>query len=157
MTDRHGNYIRLFGTLFFTFIGFIIAVMLVLLGLRGLFGLLSFIPGLVNIFTLFIISVPAALFISVYIIYIRRTASHPSPPVRIISYILFAAALIAWVYFFITDLVIYFKHYYTAVAEYMSYDLIFLVTNVFSIFFVGIIQALTAKKEVDWFDRKRDY
>ena len=157
MQDRHGNYIRLFGTLFFTFIGFIVAILLTVLVMRGVFGLLNFIPGLVNIFTLFIISVPAALFISVYIIFLRRTGTHPSAPARVISYILLGTALMAWVYFFIKDLVIYFKHYYTAVGEYMSYNMYFLAGNVFCIFLVGIIQALTVKKEPDWMDRKRDF
>lgn len=157
MQDRHGNYIRLFGTLFFTFIGFIITILLVILLMRGVFGLLNFIPGLVNIFTLFIISVPAALFISVYSIYFRRTALHPSKPVRMISYALFTAALIAWVYFFITDIIRFFKHYYTAVGQYMSYDLFFLAANVFCIFLVGIIQALSVRNEPDWMERKRDF
>ena len=155
--EDNGKYLRLFGTLFFTFIGFILAIVLLLLGLKFFFGMLSYIPGVVNIFTLFIICVPAALFISVYAIFFKRTRSHPSAPARIISYILFTIALAAWIFFFVKDMIIFFKHFYTSVGEYMSYDMIFLSANVFLIFLVGIIQAFTVKKEVDWMERRREY
>ena len=153
--EDNGKYLRLFGTLFFTFIGFILAIVLLLLGLKFFFGMLSYIPGVVNIFTLFIICVPAALFISVYVIFFKRTKSHPSAPARMISYILFTIALAAWAFFFLKDMIIFFKHFYTTVGEYMSYDMIFLSANVFLIFLVGIIQALTVKKEVGWMERRR--
>ena len=154
--EDNGKYLRLFGTLFFTFIGFILAIVLVLLGLKFFFGMLSHIPGVVNIFTLFIICVPAALFISVYVIFFQRTKLHPSAPARIISYILFTIALAAWVFFFVKDMIIFFRYFYTTVGEYMSYNMIFLSGNVFVIFLVGIIQALTAKKEVGWLERHRE-
>ena len=152
-----GKYIRLFGTLFFTFIGFIVAMILVLLGLRVFFGLLSFVPGITTAFTLFIISVPAALFISVYLIYIRRTKQHPSAGARIFSFMLLAIALAAWAFCFVSDLITFFKHYYTSIAEYYSYDMIFLVSNVVCLFIIAMVQALAVKKETDWMERKRDF
>lgn len=155
--EENGKYLRLFGTMFFMFIGFILAIILILVGLKFFFGLLSYIPGVVHLFTLFIICVPAVLFISVYLIFFKRTATHPSRPARIFSYILFTLALAAWAFFFVSDLIIFFRHLYTTVGEYMSYNLIFLAANVFLIFLVGIIQALTVKKEPDWLDRKRDF
>ena len=153
--DQHGKYIRLFGTLFFTFIGFIVALILILLGLRVVFGVLSYIPWLANIFTLFIICVPAALFISVFIIYFFRTKTHPSLPARIFSYIIFAAALASWAYAWVSDLITFFTHYYMAVGEYMSYNMIYLVANVLALFFVAMIQGLSTKKEVDWMEKHR--
>ncbi len=155
--DDNGKYLRLFGTLFFMFIGFILGIVIILLALKFFFGLLSYIPGVVHLFTLFIICVPAALFISVYLIFFKRTGSHPSAPARMVSYILFTVALAAWAFFFVKDIIIFFRHFYTTVGEYMSYDLFFLSGNVFLIFLVGIIQALTVKKESDWLERKRDY
>ena len=154
--DQYGKYVRLAGTLFFTFLGFILVAILVMLGLRFFFGLLSYIPGITSAFTFFIISVPAALFISINLIYIRRTKTHPSLPVRMISYFLFTVALAAWAYFFTKDLVLFFKHFSATVGSYMSYDMIFLSANVLCIFVVGIIQALSLKKEPDWMDRKRN-
>ena len=155
--EDNGKYLRLFGTLFLMFIGFIVGIILILLSLKFFFGMLSYIPGIVHLFTLFIICVPAALFVSVYIIYFKRTKSHPSAPVRMVSYILFILVLTAWAFFFVKDLVVFFRHLYTTVGEYMSYDLFFLSGNVFIIFLVGIIQALTAKKEVGWMERQRDF
>ena len=153
--DQHGKYIRLFGTLFFTFIGFIVALILLLLGLRLIFGVLSYIPWLANIFTLFIICVPAALFIIVFIIYFFRTKTHSSAAARIFSYIIFAAALGVWAYVWVSDLITFFRHYYTAVGEYMSYNMIFLVINVLSLFLVAMIQGLSTKKEPDWMEKHR--
>ncbi len=152
-----GKYIRLFGTLFFTFIGFIVAAFLTLLLLRVFFGILSFIPGLQFVFTLLIITVPAALFMSVFLIYVRRTKSHPSQTVKIISFLLFAAFIAAWLYFFVLDMIIFFKHFSATIGDYHSYDMIFLVANVLCLFVVGMIQALAVKKEADWMDRKRDF
>ena len=154
--DQHGKYIRLFGTLFFTFIGFIVALILLLLGLRLIFGILSYIPWLANIFTLFIICVPAALFISVFIIYFFRTKKHPSAAARVFSYIIFAAALCVWVYVWVNDLVTFFRHYYMAVGEYMSYNMLFLAANVLSLFLVAMIQGLSTKKEPDWMEKHRE-
>jgi hypothetical protein len=154
--DTHDKYIRLFGTLFFTFLGFVLSIIILLLGLRFIFGLLDHIPWFTYIFMVFIICVPAALFIPVYIVYFNRTRTHVSAPVRIISYIIFTAALSAWIYFLVTDLLLFFKHYYNAVGEYGSYDMVFLAANVFAIFLVGIIQALSTKKEPDWLDKHRE-
>jgi hypothetical protein len=155
MEDQHGKYIRLFGTLFFTFIGFIVALILLLLGLRLVFGVLSYIPWLANIFTLFILCVPAALFISVFIIYFFRSKTHPSLPARIFSYIIFAAALASWGYTWVSDLITFFTHYYMAVGEYMSYNMLFLAANVLSLFFVAMIQGLSTKKEPDWMEKHK--
>lgn len=153
--DQHGKYIRLFGTLFFTFIGFIAALILVLLLFRVLFGVLSYIPWVANIFTLFITCVPAALFISVFIIYFFRTKSHPSLPARVFSYVVFAAALASWAYVWVSDLITFFRHYYMAVGEYMSYNMLFLVANVLSLFIVAMVQGLSTKKEEDWMEKHR--
>ncbi len=153
----NGKYLRLFGTMFFMFIGFLAAIIIILFVLKFFFGLLSYIPGIVHLFTLFIICVPASLFVSVYLIYIKRTKSHPSASAKVFSYIIFSIALCAWAYFFVTDIIIFFRHFYTTVGEYMSYDLFFLSANVFLMFLVGIIQALTVQKEPDWLDRQRDY
>ena len=139
----NGKYLRLFGTLFFSFIGFIVAAALVLLALRVFFGMLSYIPGVTGFFTLLIISVPAALFISVYLIYFYRTRTHPSKAARIISCCIFTAALAAWAYFFVSDIFLFFKYHYNAIADYHSFGMIFLASNVAAIFLVGVLQALT--------------
>ena len=153
--EENGKYLRLFGTILFSVIGFILALILVFLCLRLFFGLLSYVPWTTYIFILFIISVPATLFISIYLIYFFRTRSHPSKGARWFSYILFAAFFAAWGYFYISDLVIFFKYHYTAISYYMSYDMIFLISNIVCLFLLGMVQALAMKKEPDWLERRK--
>ena len=63
--------------------------------------------------------------------------------------------LTAWACCLITDLITFFKSHYRDIAHYNSYNLAFLAANVGVIFFVGILQALTSSKEVDWMDRNK--
>ena len=153
--DTHGKYIRLFGTLFFTFIGFIIALILLLLILRVTFGILSFIPWITYIFTLFIICVPASILVPAFLIYIKRTKTHPSAAARVVSYVFFAAALGAWAYVLVMDMILFFKHYYTTVGEYMSFNMAFLAANVLCLFLIAMVQGLSVKKEEDWMEKRR--
>jgi hypothetical protein len=154
MTDTD-KYIRLFGTILFSFLGFIVALGLLILGLRSIFGVLDYMPWFSVMFTLFIICVPAVLFITVYLIYIKHTKPHPSKAAKIFSYIIFTIALGAWLYFWVLDIIIFFKHHYTSIGEYHCYNLAFLASNVGVIFLVGIVQALSTKKEVDWMEKSR--
>lgn len=149
-----GKYLRLFATLFFTFIGFVVAFILLLLAVKLFFGLLSYIPRFMYVYMLFLLLVPAALFISAYIVYFRKTTNHPSKPVRLISYVIFSIALIVWASVFVIDMVAFFKHFYNTIDKYNSYDLFFLAGNVALFFLVGIIQALTTEKEKDWRERR---
>ena len=153
MDDQFGKYIRLFGTLFFTLIGFIVSLLLLMLGLRLFFGLLSYIPWFTYIYMIFIIMVPSALFISVFIVYMRRTAFHPSRIIRYISYSLFSIALLAWGVCLFLDLKTFFTYAYVEIGKYNSYNMIFLASNVACIFLVGIMQAFTTAKEKDWMER----
>ncbi len=154
MTDTD-KYIRLFGSIFFMFCGFILALGLLILGLRTIFGVLDYMPWFSVMFTLFIICVPAVLFITVYIIYIKHTKPHTSKPAKVFSYIIFTIALAAWFYFWILDFIIFFKQHYTSIDKYHCYNLAFLSANVFTIFLVGIVQALSTKKEIGWMEKSR--
>jgi amino acid transporter len=149
------KYVRLFGTILFTFIGFIVALALLILGLRFIFGVLDYMPWFSVLFTLLIVCVPAVLFITVYIIYIKHTKPHSSKAAKVFSYIVFAIALAAWLYYWVQDFIIFFKHHYNSIAEYNCYNLAFLSANVGLIFLVGIVQALSTKKEVDWMEKSR--
>jgi hypothetical protein len=153
MEDTFGKYLRLFGTLFFTFIGFIIAFILLMLGIRGFFGLLSYIPWFTYVFMVLILMFPASLFISAYIIYFIKTKTHPSKIIRTISYSLFSVALLFWAYFFVSDLILFFRHFYNTIDMYSTYNLLFLAINVGCFFFIGVMQAFTTEKEKDWMER----
>ncbi len=156
MEDNFGKYLRLFGTLFFTFIGFLIVLILLMLGVKLIFGLLGYISWVTYLYMSLIILFPSAIFVTAYIIYFRRTRKHPSKPVRIISYILFSIALLAWAYYLISDLIIFFKHFYNTIEYYNTYNLLFLFINIACIFFVGVMQALSTEKEKDWMQRRID-
>lgn len=153
--DTYAKYIRLSGTIFFSFIGFIIAFVLLLLSFRLFFGLLSYIPWLVYMYMLFIICVPASLFLSVYFIFLRRTPRHPSRIVRFLSYGIFSIAILIWMYVFVTDIILFFTFHHQDIAPYSSYNLLFLASNVGLIFLMGIIQALTLPAEPDWMEKRK--
>ncbi len=155
--EDNGKLFRLFGTLFFTFLGFLLAVFLIMVGLRLIFGVLDYLPWFSVMFTLFVVCVPAVLFLTVYYIYFKQTAGHFSKPVRIFSYTVFTIAVAVWLYFWAQDLIIFFKYHYNGISEYNCYNLAFLSANIFAIFFVGIVQALKAKKEIPWMERERDW
>lgn len=156
MQDSFGKYLRLFGTLFFTFIGFITALVLLLFGLRFFFGMLDHIPVFVYLYMVLILMFPTCLFMTAYIIYIRRTRTHPSKPVKIISYLIFSVALGFWGYFFVKDILVFAKYFYRTIDQYSTYNLLFLFLNVACIFLVGIIQALSMGKEKDWMARNQE-
>lgn len=153
MNDQFGKYLRLFGTLFFTFIGFIVAFILLMLGIRLFFGVLSYIPWLSYLYMILILMFPTALFVSVYIIYFKRTGNHPSKTVKMLSYTIFITALIFWGFFFVSDLVLFFRRFYGTIDRYDTYNLLFLACNVGAIFLVGIIQAMSQQKEKDWTEK----
>ncbi len=155
MEDKYGKYVQLTFHLFFTFIGFIVALVLLLLGLRLLFGILDQIPVLVYVYMLTIILVPAAVLVTVFLIFMKRSIRFPRPVVKWISLILFSAALLAWGIVLVLDLGTFFRTNAREIASFYSYNVIFLSLNVATIFLVGVMQALSAEKEKDWMEKRR--
>lgn len=156
MEDRYTKYFNLSLKLFFTFLAFIVALIIILIGLRFMFGLLDQIPWFVLIYMLFIVMVPAALFISIFLIYFRRTRFHRSVAVRAISYAVFSFALLLWAGLFVMDLVHFFKKESREIGGYYSYNIFLLTGSVVLIFLVGIMQALSTEKEKDWMDKRHE-
>lgn len=158
MKDDTGKYFRLFGMLFLAMIGFLVALTLLFLGIRLVFGLVNELPWISYVYILFILSVPAAIFITAFTVFCSRTRSHPFRPVRIISYVLFVVFLCAWAVFYIMDIVTFFRTTQTQIVDYNSWNLIFLTASVACLFIAGVIQALSSAKEEDWLARnKRDH
>ncbi|MEO8772347.1 MAG: hypothetical protein ABI402_19770 [Ferruginibacter sp.] len=155
--EDNGKYLRLFGTLFFTFIGFLVAFALLLLGIKFFFGLLSYIPYFTYVYMILILMFPTCLFLSAYIIFFRKTKYHPSKGVRVVSYIIFIAAISTWLWFFVSDLLLFSKSPKSGngIDGYETYNLLFLAISVACLFLVGIIQALTTEKEKDWMERQK--
>ncbi len=148
-----GKFIVLFGTIFFSFLGFIGAIMAIMFGLKVFFGVLDKMPWFALLFTFFIVCVPAMIFLTVFAIYFVRTKLHPSLAVRIFSYIVFIIAIASWLYFWTKDLLLFFKKYFNSINYYDCYNLGFLSANVGAIFLVGIVQALSTKKELSWMEK----
>ena len=105
MEDHFGKYLRLFGTIFFSVIGFIVVLALLLLGIKLVFGLMSYIPWITYVYMVFILLVPSGLFIPAYFIYLKRTVDHPNKTIRFISYLIFTAAIITWSVFLVLDMI----------------------------------------------------
>lgn len=155
MEDNFSKILRLFGTLFLTFLSCIAALVIIMLGIRFFFGLLSYIPWMNYVYMILILTIPAALFITAYIIYFKRTRYHRSAVVKWISLLLFSAALVTWVIFYIWDIITFSMYGYTDIGIYKSYNMLYLFINVACIFFVGVLQALSSEKEKDWMERSR--
>ena len=148
-----GKIIRLTGYLLFSVIGFLLSILVIFLLLRLFFGLLSYIPWITYTYIIFIISVPASVFLSVFLIFFRRTAKHPKKVVRFISYGIFLVFILTWIGVYIFDMVNFFKNEKVDIEFYYSYDTLFLTINVVVIFFMGVLQAFSQPKEVDWMDK----
>jgi hypothetical protein len=155
MNNDPGKYLRLFVTILLSVVGFIVALVLLFLLIRLFFGILSYIPWMAYVYILMILSVPAAIFVTAFIVFFKRTAIHPVKFVRLLSYTLFIAFLICWGIAYVWDMITFFRTGSTQIMTYKSWDLIFLTANVTCIFFIGVVQALTAVKEVDWMERKK--
>lgn len=153
MGDQFGNFIRLFGNIFFSFIGFIVLISLLLLGLRFFMGALDYLSWFRYFYLSLMLMIPSILFITVFVIYFKRTKFHPSKPVRIISDTIFVSAILSWLVVLVLDSIQFLKHGYPDIDKYYSYNMLYLVINVSTIFIVGIIQALTTAKEKDWMEK----
>jgi phosphoglycerol transferase MdoB-like AlkP superfamily enzyme len=153
MEDNLSKYLRLFGNIFFTFVGFLVAFVLVFLALRFTVGWLDRIPWFAYFYMLLILFLPAALFVSVFVIYFLKTKSHPSKSVRIFSQIIFIAFILGWGVSFVLDILGFYKNQSSDIDHYYSYGLWWLVANVASIFLIGIVQALSTEKEKDWLEK----
>jgi hypothetical protein len=147
------KYARLFGLLFLSALAFIITLVLLFLGMRLIFGLLNYMPWLTYVYTIVILAVPAAIFFTAFLIFFSRTKSHPSKPVRIISYTLFVLFLATWGLVFVIDMLDFFKKGRPQIEYYTSWNIFFLTASIACLFIVGVIQALSTRKEEDWLER----
>ena len=150
------KYLQLLGLLLLTAIGLTVAFILLLVGFRGLFGVFNTLPWIAFIYRSLLLIVPFAVFVPVYIIFFRRTAGHPVAAIRLISRIIFLAAILSWGYALVSDLLAFGGKSSMTMEGYLSFDLFFLAGHVACVFFTGILQALSMPKEPDWMDRGGD-
>lgn len=151
--SRDEKYLILLGRLLLLGLGFLLTIVVVLLLLRLFFGLLSYMAWTEYLFMAGVLFLPACFFISVFLVYFRRTRRHPSKPVRYFSQTVFVLALMAWLYALGTDVIFFFQKKNVDIDHYLSYSLWYLAGSVGLIFFIGVIQAFSTEKEKDWMDR----
>ncbi len=156
MEDQLSKFIRLFGNIFFSFIGFILLSAISLLGLRLLMGVLDYMSWFSYVYMCFMLILPPGLFITVYWIFFKRTKRHPSGFVRFFSNLIFLTGLLMWVVLMVLDFLTFFNSGYQDIDKYNSYQLLILASNVTAIFFTGVVQALTVPKEKDWMEKYAD-
>lgn len=156
MEDRFSKYFHLSFNLLFTFLAFIAGLLLLMLGMKYAFRLLDYIPWFVYIFIIFILLVPATLFGTVFTIYYKRTGSHPSAWVRLVSRGFFVLALLFWAAALVVDMFTFFKTGSREISAYYSYNIILLTASVGGIFLIGVMQALANSKEKDWMEKRKE-
>lgn len=154
MPEEQGKFIRLFGTIFFSILGAIVSFVLLMLLFRLFLSSLDYIPWFTYFYMSLVLLLPTALFVSIYIIFFKRTKSHPSKPVRLFSNAVFIAGIVSWFVVLALDCINFFKTVSEEINHYYSFELLFLAGNVAIIFLIGIIQALTTAKEKDWMEKR---
>ena len=149
------KYVKLFWLLLLSVIAVLGAMVLIFLGLRLVFGFVNELSWFTYVFALFVLSVPPAIFITAFIIYWVRTRAHPSTVARMVSYVIFALFLSAWLIQFSRDLISFFTMKLTPAVDYKSWDMVFIASSIAALFIVGIIQAFSSAKEEDWMERNK--
>ncbi len=151
---RGAKYIRLFGSIFFSFIGFLLLLALLIVAVRVFFGILDYIPFTKYLYMMLIIMFPAAFFITLALYYWKRTKTFPVKWAKNLSIIFFIAILVAWSIALVVDCATYFQFGYSAIGKYWSYSLAYLASSVGLIFFIGGMQALALPEEEDWYKKR---
>lgn len=153
MEDKLSRFIKLSGLLLISMVFVIAFLVLIMLVLRLFFDQVGNMPWMTWAYRMLIISLPAAIMITAYVIFLKRTADHPAAAIRWISYLIISAAAVWMLIYFIMDVVSIVKQPVNGIAGLLSYDKYFLAIHVALLFFTGVLQALTTEKEKDWMER----
>jgi hypothetical protein len=154
MEDQFSKYSKLYLLIFLLFLSVPVIFGVVVGVMYGFSKLVS--SSVVDIsFELVVISIPPAVFATVYYIFIRRTKTHPSAIVKMISQVLFILGFCCSAVVMVLSMIAYFKLKFYAITDYPSFSLLFLAGNIGLLFFLAIIQAFTTKKEEDWLAKRK--
>ncbi len=153
MEDRFLKYSKLYILIFLLFLAVPVILGLLVAFFYGLSKVVSS-NAADLIFGLGTITLLPALFSSVYVIFFKRTKQHPSATVRVLSSLFFVLGIICSITVLVIDIIAFFSKYEIDISAYRCFSLAYLAGNVAMIFLIGIMQAFTTQKEVDWMDRK---
>jgi uncharacterized membrane protein len=156
MDDRFTKYSKLYFLLFGLFLAVPVIIALFIGFFYGFFKIFASRP-LDIFYELLVVGIPPALFAAVYYIFFKRTKSHPSKPVKIVSQLLFIAAFCICAVVLVTDLLHYFKLSKGGydISQFTSYSLPFMAGNIALMFIIAIAQAFTTRKEEDWLEKRK--
>lgn len=151
-----GKHIRLFGTIFLSLLGFLAGIALLLFLFRWLMVGMDQFRWFNHVYMVLMLLLPSLILGSAFTLFFIRTRHHPSAGIRLVSRILCSLALLYALFVVFHDLWFFYQHRYAEINRYLSFGLLFLVSEVALLFFVGVLQALTTGKEKDWMERARD-
>ena len=146
MLATYGKYLRLFFLILISFFGVIGVLFLLLFIFKWFFRLLDMASITSGVYLFLMLLVPASIFISIYIIFYKRTLNHPSKIIKNISKVIFVAGILSWLISAGIDMVTFFRTGNSDTSYYLSFDKWVLIPNGAAIFIVAIIQALGQKK-----------
>jgi hypothetical protein len=154
MEDRFTKYSKLYVLIFLLFLSVPVAFGLVIGLMYGFSKVVS--SSIVDIlFELLVISLPPAVFATVYYIFFRRTKKHPSAIVKVVSQLLFILGFVYCIVIMIISILDYFMVKPHDITGYASFTLLFLAGNIGLLFLLAIIQAFTTQKEEDWMTKRK--
>jgi len=154
MEDRFIKYSKLYALIFLLFLSVPVILGLVIAVFYGISKLVS--SSIADIvFGLSLVTLGPALFSAVYVIFFKRTKTHPVAAVRVVSKALFVIGIVISAVVLVNDMRTFFTKFITDISGYWSYSLVYMAGNIAVLFLVAIVQAFTSSKEVDWMDRKR--
>ena len=152
MEDKFVKYSKLYVLIFLLFLSVPVAFGILIASFYGISTIISSKP-IDMVASLIEVAIPAAIFSTAFLIFFKRTKKHPSKIIRGISYFLFIVALSACAFFLTLDVIDFFTHKGQNITDYYAYSLPFLAGNIGGLFLIGLMQAFTTAKEVDWMDR----
>lgn len=145
--------VKLFLNMFLAGVAFLLALVLLFFFMKLVFGVLGYMSWLDYVFAVFMVCVPAVLFITAFSIYFVRSKSYPVKSVRWISLPLIGIAAVGWMVLFVRDIIHFFQTHKIDIGHYWSYEKVWLVSSVALIFILGIVQALSLPREPDWMEK----
>ena len=154
MEDRFIKYSKLYAIIFLMFLAVPVIIGLIVAVFWGFSKLVSSSVADIS-FGLAMVTLAPAILSAVYVVFFKRTKSHPVAWVRVISQIVFVIAIAISATVLVVDMIAFFTRFNIEITGYYGLGLAYLASNVGLLFLIAIIQAFTTKKEVDWMERKR--
>lgn len=146
------KYIKLSGLILLVLISMFILIFGLIYGLRFFAGLFDKVSISVYAFTLFVVLVPAIIFVTIEVFAFRRMRRAPKKTANVIAKIILLLLMIGWAYPLWIDINLFFSRYQTTISYYMSYNVPWLAANLFGIYLTAILQALALPKRKEWWE-----